>query len=533
MSANEQLYIGGEIVTVDDKIPSAEAVAVRAGQILEVGSESRCRSLLGSDFEMVDLKGRTLLPGFIDIHLHPVPLVFYDMNVDLRGVGTIEELQGRLRVWAQANPSGQWVVGLRFEEQDLADPRLPTRHDLDAACPDRPAIVIKHDGHTVMANTRAIEAAGVTAATDDPEGGVISREPDGFPAGAFYESAMQIPLGAMTVPDLDALVQGAKLTFSRIASCGITSVGAILQTDEEGPSGSLGQYDVMALQMLLNHIPISLYGILVASDIAKVEDALKTTLNGGESGGHRIGGIKIFSDGTFGSCTALMNEPFSDQPDKRGFLTQSEEEIYRRMVMAQKAGMQLAIHAIGDAANRICVDLYDRLLQEHPRVNHRHRLEHASLLSPALVTDIARLGLIASVQPLFIHSEKSWLPKRLGSQRCKWVYPFRALLDAGVRMAGSSDAPIETLDILHSIECCVTREGFETQQVITPLEAVRMFTLHAAYAQFEESLKGSITPGKRADLVILSGNPVTVPPDRIRDIRVERTMRGAQVIFQA
>jgi predicted amidohydrolase YtcJ len=310
-------------------------------------------------------------------------------------------------------------------------------------------------------------------------------------------------------------------------------VGAILQTDEEGPSGSLGQYDVMALQMLLNHIPISLYGILVASDIAKVEDALKTTLNGGESGGHRIGGIKIFSDGTFGSCTALMNEPFSDQPDKRGFLTQSEEEIYRRMVMAQKAGMQLAIHAIGDAANRICVDLYDRLLQEHPRVNHRHRLEHASLLSPALVTDIARLGLIASVQPLFIHSEKSWLPKRLGSQRCKWVYPFRALLDAGVRMAGSSDAPIETLDILHSIECCVTREGFETQQVITPLEAVRMFTLHAAYAQFEESLKGSITPGKREDLVILSGNPVTVPPDRIRDIRVERTMRGAQVIFQA
>jgi predicted amidohydrolase YtcJ len=424
-------------------------------------------------------------------------------------------------------------VGLRFEEQDLEDPRLPTRHDLDVACPDRPAIVIKHDGHTVMANTRAIEAAGLTAETADPQGGVITREADGYPAGIFYESAMQIPLGAMTVPDLDALEQGAKRTFSRIASRGVTSVGAILQTDAEGPSGSLGQYDVMALQMLIKHIPISLYGILIASDIGKVEDALKTTLNGGESGGHRIGGIKIFSDGTFGSCTALMDEPFSDHPDKQGFLTQSSEEIYRRMLMAQKAGMQIAVHAIGDAAIRICVDLYDRLLQEHPRANHRHRLEHASLLSPALVTDIARLGLIASVQPMFIHSEKSWLAKRLGSQRCEWVYPFRALLDAGIRVTGSSDAPIETQDILHSIQCCVTREGFETRQAITPLEAVRMFTLDAAYAQFEESLKGSITPGKRADLVILSANPGEVPPDQIQDIRVERTVRGGQVIFQA
>ncbi len=533
MSERTQLYFGGDIYTVDEAYPVAEAVAVKDGRIVSVGSESECRLALGKNYESFDLQGRTLLPGFIDTHLHPVVMIYFDMNIDLRGITSINELQQKMRDSAPSVPSDAWVVGLQFDEQDLREPRLPTRHDLDVACPDRPAIIIKHDGHMVIANSKAIEASGVSAGTADPEGGLIDREPDGNPVGPFRESASQIILSAMPLPEIESLVAGAKETFGKLASHGITSVGAVLQTDEEGPAGSSGAFDIMAMSMLLEHVPVSLYGILISRDMERVEAARQTALHQKEVGGHRIGAIKIYSDGTFGSCTAYMSQPYTDQPDKQGFLVHDKEELYRRMVPAHKAGLQIAIHAIGDSANRACVDLYDRLLAEYPRSNHRHRLEHASVLDAGTIADIARLGLVVSTQPMFIHSEKHWLHKRLGPNRTKWTYPFRALLDAGIKVAGASDAPVESIDVLHAIQCCVTREGFETQQRISAHEAIRMFTLDAAYAQFEESVKGSISVGKRADLVVLSENPATVPSDEICNIRVERTISEGRVVYQS
>ncbi|UCD83915.1 MAG: amidohydrolase, partial [Deltaproteobacteria bacterium] len=465
-----ELYFGGEIYTVDDNSPRAEAVAVRDGTIVAVGSEADCRRVLGKVYQPIDLKGRALLPGFIDTHLHPVLMIFFSMNIDLRGIGSIKDLQDRIGDKARSDTSNGWIVGLKFNEQGLNEPRLPTRYDLDAACPDRPVIVIKHDGHMIIANTRAIEASGVSTSTGDPEGGVIEREPGGYPAGAFIENATRLLLSAMPPPEMKALVSGAKQTFGKLTAQGITSVGTVLQTEGEGPAGSSGAFDVLVMQMLLEHIPINLYGLLIANDLSKVEEARKTFLHQPEVGKRWIGGVKLFSDGTFGSATAYMSEPFSDQPDKTGFLVHSEEEIYRRMVAAHRADLQIAIHAIGDRANRICIDLYERLLSEYP-LNHRHRLEHASLLNADIVEDIARLGLIVSAQPQFIHSEKDWLPRRLGPERTKWTYPFRSLIDAGVRVVGASDAPVESTDVLHSIQCCVTREGFEPEQAITAAEA--------------------------------------------------------------
>jgi predicted amidohydrolase YtcJ len=226
-----------------------------------------------------------------------------------------------------------------------------------------------------------------------------------------------------------------------------------------------------------------------------------------------------------------MEEPYTDQPDTRGFLTTSSEEIYRRMVLAHRAGLQVAVHAIGDAANRTCVELFDRLLREYPGKDRRHRLEHASQLSRELISEIARLGLVVSTQPSYIDSEKHWLHQRLGRDRTRWTYPFRSLLEAGVKVAGASDGPIESVDVLHAIHCCVTREGFEPQQCITAAQAIRMYTLDAAYAQFEDGVKGSISPGKRADLVVLSTNPVSVAPQDIRDIEVEMTVSGGKTIY--
>jgi predicted amidohydrolase YtcJ len=533
MSENKQLYFGGEIYTADDRCLTADAVAVRDGWIVAVGGESHCRSVLGSNFEPIDLKGAVLLPGFIDTHLHPPVMIMYELGADLSGVQNIAELQYELTKEIGQDDALDWILGFQFEEQYMQEARLPTRHDLDAVSTDQPILIVKRDGHMIVANTKAIQLSGATAATADPEGGVIDRESNGYPAGPFRETAAQILLAAMPLPKMQSIIEAATAAFDRIAANGITSVGMILQTGAEGVSGEQGRYDIPLMEMVLDHIPINLYTMLVADDLGPIEAARKTKLHHEQRGaGHRIGALKFWADGTFSSCTAYMNQPFSDHPDKKGFLIHRPDEIYRRMVFAHNAGLQIAIHVIGDACARICVDLFDRLLREYPLRDHRHRLEHASQLDAALIQDMARLNLMVSTQPLFIHSEKNWLHNRLGAKRTAWTYPLRSLFDAGVKVGGASDSPIESLDVLHAIQCCVTREGFEIHQSITVEEAVHMYTLNAAYIQFEDTIKGSIGTGKRADLVVLSANPVTVPSDQIRDIQIERTICGGKVVFE-
>lgn len=534
MGVRETLYINGEILSMEAGNPTPEALAVREGIILGAGSQSFCRDMLGGSFERIDLKGACLTPGFIDTHLHPVLMIYYDMNVNLYALPSMKTLLDVIREAASVKPPHLWVVGLNFDEQYFDEPRLPSRHDLDAACPGRPAIVIKHDGHSLIANTKAIEAAGISAATPDPEGGRIDRESNGFPAGVFRESAAAPVLAAMPLPDEGSIREAAGISFERLASYGITSAGVVLQTSDEGPAGAAGSFDTLVMQMLLDEIPVSLYCLLIAGGITAL-DPLRASLESPSKNGamRRLGGIKLYADGTYASCTAAMFEPFSDCPETSGFMTMSGDELYRRMREAHNAGLQVAVHAIGDRANRTCVDLYARLFKEHPRSGCRHRLEHASQLDAGIIADIARLGVVVSSQPMFIHSEKHWLHRRLGSHRTPWTYPYRSLLDAGVRLAGASDAPVEILDVLHALECCVTREGFETQQRISAYEALRMFTIDAAYAQFEENSKGSILPGKRADLVILSENPLRVPPEEIASIRVLETIVGGKTTYRA
>jgi len=534
--AEAALYTGGEIVTLDPATPHAEALASAGDRILAVGSAAECRGALvaagARDFAHVDLSGRALLPGFIDTHLHPVMLVYYDMNADLHGVRSIAELQGALRRRASDLPPDEWLIGLRLEDETLAERRLPTRSELDAACADRPVVVVKHDGHGAAANSLALASAGIDANTPDPPGGRIARDRDGRPLGPCYEAAAQRLLGRAPAPELARLKSAASRSFARLPACGITSAGVVLQTDEEGPAGAAGSLESLALQLLLPELPISTYAILVGRSVAAAVAARATPLHD-PAAGRRVGGFKIFSDGTFGSCTACMHEPFSDRPGERGFMTLEDDEILARMRAAHAAALQICVHAIGDRAIERCIDLYQRLLAEAPRRDHRHRIEHASIIAPEQIARIARLGLCVSTQPLFIHSEKDWLHKRLGAERAKRVYPLRSLIDAGVLVAGASDAPVESLDVLHAIQCCVTREGFEPQQSLSASEALRLFTSDAARLQFEESEKGTLRAGLRADLVLLSASPLAVPATRISEIRVLRTVSGGRVVHDA
>lgn len=527
MNAPARLFAAADVRTLDAARPRASAVAAAGGRILAVGSEAVCREALAAaghgDAERVDLGGACVLPGFVDTHLHPLPAVYYDQNADLSGARSIGAVQDLLRRAAAQEPPEAWVVGLRLQDEALAERRLPTRHELDAACPGRAVVVVEHDGHTAVGSSAALAAACIDAATPDPPGGTIAREPDGAPAGPCHEAAAQLLLGALPAVDLERLRAAAHRTFARWSAHGITSVGAVLQTGDEGPSGAAGRLEAFGMAALLPEAPFRVRSILIASQAEAVQEARDTPLHDPEAG-HAVGGLKIFLDGTFGSCTAFMSAPFADRPGERGYLVHDEAEACRRMQGAHRAGLQVCVHAIGDEANRRCVDLYARLLAEHPRRDCRHRIEHASLLEPALVRRIAALGLAVSTQPLFVHSERAWLSRRLGPERARHAYPLRSLLDAGVRVGGASDAPVESTDVLHAIQCCVTREGFETSQAITPEEAVALFTRDAAWIQHEEAEKGRIAPGLRADLVVLSGHPADVPPDRIAGLRVLRTV---------
>ena len=530
------LYTGGEIVTLEAASPRATALATAGDRIVGVGDVEACRDALraagATDLVEVDLAGRALLPGFIDTHLHPIMLVYFDLNADLRPVRSIAEMQRVLRDRAAGLPAGDWLVGLQLQDEDLAERRLPTRDELDAACADRPTIVVEHDGHSASGNTLALAAAGIDSRSPDPAGGRIDRDRDGRPLGPCYETAAQRLLGAAPSPSLDRLRYGARTTIARLSACGITSAGVILQTDDEGPAGAAGSLESIALQVLLDEVPFSTYAILVGRSVDAAIAARATPLHD-PAAGRKVGGFKIFSDGTFGSCTACMHEPFSDRPGERGFLTLEPDEILARMRAAHAAELQICIHAIGDLAVERCIDLFEQLLRESPRRDHRHRIEHASIVAPAQIERLARLGLCVSTQPLFIHSEKEWLHRRLGAERAKHVYPLRALLDAGVRVGGASDAPVESLDVLHAIQCCVTREGFEPQQSLSALEALRLFTIDAARIQFEEAEKGTLAAGKRADLVVLSANPLAVAPERIAAIRVLRTVTGGRIVYDA
>jgi len=529
------LYINADVVTLEPAQPQASALAVRGDRIAAVGRLDECREQLHaagvSDVEVVDLAGACLIPGFIDTHLHPIALLYFDMNADLRGLRSIAGVQETLRTAASRVAAGEWVVGLQLEDADLDERRLPTRAELDIACPDHPVVVLKHDGHSATANSLAFAAAAIDATTADPVGGRIERDPDGAPLGPCREAAAQHLFGAVPAPTLDRFQAAARASFRRLAACGITSAGVILQTDEEGPGGAAGSMEWLALSMLLDDVPFDTYAILIGRSVDAALAARSSALHD-PAAGRRVGGFKIFADGTFGSCTAHMRDAFTDRPGEHGYLTLAAEEIAERMRAAHLAGLQICVHAIGDAAIERCTDLFEQLLTAHPRLDHRHRIEHASLVPPDLLPRLARLGLCVSTQPLFIHSEKTWLPRRLGAGRTPHTYPLRAFLDAGIRVGGASDAPIESTNVLHAIECCVTREGFEPQQGLTPYEALCLFTRDAAYLQFEENEKGTLARGKRADLVVLSDNPLKVRRDRIATIEVRRTVARGHTTFE-
>lgn len=503
------------IFTADQILPMSghtwEAMLVLDGEIEAVGSIETLREL-APDAELHALKG-VIVPGFIDAHLHPMPMLFFELSLDFREV---ENFEVALTEFAEDVPPGDWVTGIQFEPERFSD---VTRERLDAILPDHRVVIYTRDGHGLLCNSLALEAGSVESAAD-PEGGRIIRDATGRATGLLLENAMRLVQKAQGLPDPAQINDACDRVFGRLAAQGITSFGAMFQSDAEGPGGAAAEHELMFYQALMGRIPQSAYGIVMGADLERI-----AKLQGGER--LRFGGWKGFVDGTFGSSTAALFAPFEGEPENKGLLVQSAESLYERMEAAHLIGLQISLHAIGDRGVELACDLYERLLKTHPRKDHRHRIEHASLCPWFLIRRMAELELVAVIQPMFVASEMGWLPERIGT-RVKDCYPFGAILRGGVAMAGSSDAPMETTSVLEAMAILTGRKDAPEQR-ITAEEALACYTSGAAFALKARDC-GTLERGRRADFVVLDRCPLENP---MGDVQVAQTyIRGEKVFSQ-
>ncbi|MHA2326073.1 MAG: amidohydrolase, partial [Promethearchaeota archaeon] len=450
---------------------------------------------------------------------------FLLLNIDLSNVESLEDLQQLLKEIANTKPKNEVLFGLKLKEENFDVPRLPTRWDLDEVCPENPVIIVRYDGHIGIVNSKMLELLKIDLDTEIPEGGEIRKDDSGELTGIISENALDMVFSRIQtsiIPNSEVLKETATKAFRLLAKNGITSI-----------HGQLDEGRIFAYKLIQNNILQNWYAFVSIKNPEKLVRLKSPPLDGGkEDSKFKIGTLKLFLDGTFGAKTACMWEPFTDAPNSCGFCVVEEEEMYEKMKIAHNNGFQIAIHVIGDKGNRICVDLYKKLLTEFPREDHRHRIEHASMLTEDVLKDMNHLGIIASCQPPFINSEYTWLEKRIGKERCKYTYPMKSIIEAGIVLASGSDCPVEESNVIMGLHALVTRNGFIPEQCISIEEALKSYTINAAYAAFEENVKGTIEVGKLADFVILDKNPLEVSKDKIRDIQVIETIIRGKSVFK-
>lgn len=538
------LYRNARVITMDETCPAAEALATAGGRVLAVGPEGAVRAQLQerpvANVKDVDLEGACVVPGFIDSHFHPGLCVYYQTQLDLSGVTSLAELGAAIHAHADTLPADAWILGLDLLENAFADPaerHFPTKTDLDALETRRPVVVVRHDGHICSGNSRALDAAGITReALDqlDYPSGEVQLDADGVPTGVLTEGATGLLLEQASMPSLERLLEAARAFSARLAKFGITSCGGFLQLGADGPAGAVGAMEWPLFQMLIREGLLWQDYVLYFSTsrpkrLKRVARSLRRLPGGGDQ--FVVGGWKFFADGTFGAKTACLFAPFADDPGNAGFMVGSMKDLVAGGTEARAAGFSVATHAIGDKANRLVADAYQEIIAATPDAPGCCRVEHASMLPPDVIADAARAGIVCACQPAFMASEHEWLESRLGVDRCRYTYPFRALVDAGVVLAGASDGPVESMDVRRAIATCVTRHGFVPEQALTVEEALRVFTLDAARALGQQAQKGSLTPGKWADFVVLGEDPREVAPADIPAIPVRATYRRGRRIF--
>jgi len=529
----KKIYYGGPIITMNEKMPLVEAVGIDGEIIISVGSVKEVKNKVHSDYQLIDLNSHTMMPGFCDCHLHPIMYMIYLLSPDFSTIGSFIQFKEYIKEFSKNKPKDQLIIGYNLNEERFEDPVLPTRWDLDDACPDKPLFVVRYDSHIGIANSKALELAGIDKSTIPPEGGEIRKNNDGDLTGVISEKALELLFSHMSLPSHEEMKKTLFRVSQIFAKKGLTSVHGILDAEPYFKNNKQDLSELAVFMRFKNLFSQNCYFFIEIDDSQKLQRFISSPLNEKDKyAKFKIGGLKLFLDGTLGAKTACMHEPFTDAPEMCGFCVVEEEEIYEQMNVAHNQGFQVVIHSIGDKGCRIAMDLFIRLLKEYPKSDARHRIEHASLLTNDVITDMEKYGVIASCQPPFLNSEFEWLEKRLGRERIKYTYPFKSIIDKGAILVSGSDCPIEDPSPIQGLHALVNRNNFVPEQCISVEQALKTYTVNAAFGSFQENMKGSIEEGKLADLVILDKNPLDIPQDQIKDLLIMETIIRGKTVYK-
>lgn len=524
------VVLNARVWTGDLARPDATALAVVGERLVVVGTNAEARSRVGDATRVVDAAGRRVVPGFIDAHTHLVSSGFQLLAPDLRSASSREEFVRRLGEHAAALPAGRWIVDGRWDHENWPGAPLPHRSWIDPVSGDHPVLVERIDGHMALANGRALLLAGIGADTPDPDGGTIVRDADGSPTGVLKDAA--ILLVARVVPprgedEMRAALAAAMREANRL---GVTSVHDITLWEE---------WPVLARARAEGALTLRIAARTPLATWERQRDEIAR--HGAGDAWLKLAGFKAYADGSLGSSTALFFEPYADLPTTSGLLADDffpEGTFERRVAAADRAGLQVSTHAIGEKANALVLDVYERVARANGPRDRRFRIEHAQHLRVEEIRRFGPLGVVASMQPIHLPDDGRWAEKRLGPGRVFDSYVFRSLLDAGARLAFGSDWPVAPVDPLLGVAAAVTRRtldgknpgGWLPSEKLTVAEALRAYGADAAWAEFADADKGTLAPGKLADFVVLSGDVLAVPPERIDQIRVELTAVGGRVV---
>lgn len=555
----DMVILSGHIITMDDKNPRAEAVAFRDGKIVAVGADLQIKRLIGLETRVIDAQGKTVTPGFIDAHLHPAPVYTFESRMYLVPLGpaevkTIEDLIAILRKKADITPKGEWILGTRYEDTKLG--RHPTRWDLDKASTEHPIQITHSSGHISVVNTRALEWAKVNKDTPDPPGGGFDKDKNGELTGVCREGAMRVVSGGVVqsgrpfpVPTKEDEMKGLNQCFMNFLSKGITGIGDATTT---APRIKLYQ-DVRAAGLLPLRVNMMIRdtrtpglppeAALVGTGYYNLQFLEGLQLRSGFGDDWlRIGPVKSTFGNSLSGRTCWLYEPYdmiNPKTGKRDYYgippggTQEglDEWVYKNHAM----GNQIIIHTNGDREIDMCLDAIERAIKKFPRANHRHRLEHASVLTQKILDRVKALGVVLVLHSyIYEHGDKI---VEFGEKRWPMMFPNKTAMEMGIHVAQHSDWGVSAADPMLRIQSLVTRKSKEgnvygPEQKLSVEQAIRLWTLGGAYASFEENIKGSIEVGKLADVVILSNDPNKVSPDAIKDIQVEKTIVGGKIKYE-
>ena len=533
-AAADLIITNARIWTVDPSHPTAEAVAVLGDRIAAVGSKQDVDNWRGPKTQVINADGKLLLPGFNDAHVHFVSGGMQLDSIQLNDATSAQEFAGRIADRAKVTAKGEWIKGGNWDETKWNPAEMPTKQLIDALTPDTPVFVTRYDGHMGLANSVALRLAGITAKTPDPPGGTIVRDAQGNPTGALKDAATDYIDKVIPPLSHDQRVKAVKRALRYAASVGVTSVQHM----------DASYADIAVYSELLQGGELTTR-IYAAPLITHVEDQTKIGVRHAFGGSYlRIGAVKAFADGSLGSGTAYFYEPFLNQGNNRGLLSDEMHPISLmrdRYMTADSAGLQICTHAIGDEGISTILDLYADVVKAHGEADRRFRIEHVQHMAAKDFERFAQLHVIASVQPYHAIDDGRFAESHIGHDRASRTYAFRTFLDHGVRLAFGTDWEVAPLDPMLTVYAAVTRatldgknpNGWFAEQKLSVAETIEAYTMGSAYAEFQEKEKGSITAGKLADMVLLSDNIFSIDHSRIRDTKVLKTFVGGKIVYDA